>query len=143
MIFCLAVAVLTLFLVAPVMANPPSDMTLAYNEQSGELEVTLTHPVADPTTHYIKTIQVSINGQKVNETRFTSQPATTTFFEKFPLTAQPGDEIEVTASCVLGGDLTKQMTIGEEPATAAPTQKAATGMIPFLGLALVLLFKRG
>jgi hypothetical protein len=138
----MAIAVLSLFLVAPVAANPPSDMTLAYNGLSKELVVTITHPVADPATHYIKTIQVSINGHRINETLYTSQPTTTTFSYKYPLTAQPCDEISVTASCILGGDLTKQMTVGAATA-AAPTQKAAAGPIPVLGLAILPLLKRG
>lgn len=138
----IALAVLSALAIPPAAANPPSDMTVAYDNDQNALVVTIMHPVADPENHYIKNVKVKHNGVVAIESLYTSQPSSTSFSYTYPLPAQPGDEIEVTASCILGGSLTKQMTIGEATPAASPTQKAAAGMIPFLGLAIILLYKR-
>jgi len=139
----IALAVLSALAILPVAANPPADMTLAYDDDQNALVVTITHPVADPENHYIKNIEVKRNGVVAIESLYTGQPSSTSFSYTYPFPVQPGDEIDVTASCILGGSLTKQMTIGEATTAAVQTQKATAGMIPILGLAILLLYKKG
>jgi hypothetical protein len=148
--FCILVAVLAGSLIfSPVSANPPTEMSLSYNEQSGDLSVVITHPVPNPRAHYIKDVIVSINGKIVNDSRYTSQPAPDIFTYAYPLVTVPGDEIEVTASCVLSGSLSRQLyTTGPVGATSSstpksqPTQKAAEGFVPLLGAAAAFLIRK-
>jgi hypothetical protein len=147
--FCIIVAMLAgCFLISPASANPPTEMSLSYNEQSRDLSVVITHPVPDPQVHYIKNVIVSINGKMVNDSQYTRQPTPDIFTYTYPLVTVPGDEIEVTASCVLSGSLSRQFTTGPVGTTSSsspksqPTQKAAEGLMPLLGAAAAFLFRK-
>lgn len=135
--------------IPPVSAHPPSDMTLTYNELSGDLQVTITHRVPNLQEHYIKEVTVTINGKIVNDSFYTSQPAPDTFTYTYPIDTKPGDEIAVTASCVLTGSLTRQLyntgpiaTTPLFPAASPPATKAAAGVLPLLGAAIIVLYRK-
>jgi len=55
-------SLLFIALVQIVGATPPSDMTVSYNLQTHELQVTITHPVSNQTTHYIHEVKIVKNG---------------------------------------------------------------------------------
>jgi hypothetical protein len=117
--FVLVLCILTLMLlVATVTAHPPSDMTLQY--QSGELEVTITHGVADPNVHYVYRVTVSVNGVPVDAFLYASQPSETRFSYRYPVQTTPGDTIEVAAYCNIAGSVTRQLAVGESPAQETP-----------------------
>ena len=63
----LILAVILCFLIFPVMAHAPSDITISYNPDMHKLSVTVTHPVDDPKTHYIRGVQVKINGEVISD----------------------------------------------------------------------------
>ncbi|MEN6609898.1 MAG: hypothetical protein ABFC24_03580 [Methanoregulaceae archaeon] len=113
-----------LILVPPAAAHAPTDMVLKYDSGAGILSVTITHPVADVQTHYIRDVIISVNGKNVNTTMYTSQPDPSAFTYTYPVTTLPGDTLEVTAECVLGGSLSKSITL---PETDAGSSDAATG----------------
>jgi hypothetical protein len=133
-----------------VSAHPPSDMTLTYNELSKDLQVTITHMVPNPQEHYIKEVTVTINGKIVNDSFSTSQPAPGTFTYTYPIDTKPGDEIAVTATCILAGSLTRQLyntgpiaTTPQLPAASPPATKAApAGLLPLLGAAIIVLYRK-
>ena len=120
-------------------------MSISINDLSHELVVTITHPVPDPQVHYIKEVQVKVNDKIVNSSRYIRQPSPETFTYTYPLPAKPGDEIYVTASCVIGGSLGRQMIIPGATATtptAPATQKAAAGIAPVLGLVILIVSRK-
>jgi hypothetical protein len=132
LVFIFLLAACGYILVTPVAAHPPSDMSVSYQELSRTLVVTITHPVPNPQSHYIREVLVTINGKTVNDSFYTSQPATDTFTYTYPIDTKPGDEIAVTASCVLAGSLTRQMyntgpvaTTPFLPAASPPAKKAS------------------
>jgi len=141
-------------LIVPAAATPPSDVILSYNELSSELAVTITHPVVDPTTHYIREVVITVNGKTITDTSYTSQPSQDTFTRTYPVQAKLGDDIEVTATCNLAGSKSSHLyvttTAGPTIAasgTAMPvnqptTQKAAAGLAPVLGAAAILLVRK-
>jgi hypothetical protein len=136
-------------LAAPVSATPPSDMSISYNELSKDLQVTITHAVPNPRVHYIKEVIVTINGKVVNDSLYTSQPTLDTFTYTYPVVTVPGDEIEVTASCVLAGSLSRTLyntgTMAPAPSQAPEkpaTQKATLGLVPLAGAAAALLIRK-
>jgi hypothetical protein len=121
-------------------------MSLSYNELSKELLVSITHAVPNMGEHYIKEVTVTINGKVVNDSRYTSQPAPDTFTYTYPVEPVTGDEIKVTALCSLAGSTSRTLyntgPIASAPSSSPksqPTQKAAAGLIPLLGLAAALL----
>ena len=137
-------------IVTPVAAHPPSDMTVSYNELSRLLIVTITHQVPNPQNHYIKEVLVTINGKTVNDSFYTSQPAPDTFTYTYPIDTKTTDEITVTASCSLTGSLTRTLyntgPIATTPpgATADPAPtRADAGLVPLLGLAMYIGYRKG
>lgn len=130
-------------------AHSPSDISLSYNATAGELAVTITHPAADPAKHYVKEVQVSVDGQMVKTSAYTSQPAATPFTYIYPLQAPAGSRIEVQAPCILGGSLTRTLQVPgpkdsatEKPGMAPSATKAAATIVPVLGLFFLPLWKR-
>jgi hypothetical protein len=146
------------WVVLPAGANPPSDIAVNYDKTTNQLAVTITHPVADPTTHYIKNVKVNVNGKIVADTEYKSQPANDVFTYTYQVPVNPGDTVRVTATCVLAGSQEKVLEIPTPSGTSAPAQKSTTaplpsptksapGLLPFAGLVvlgiIVLNKKRG
>jgi hypothetical protein len=112
-----------------VKANPPQDMTLEYNSNTNILEVSITHAVADNTTHYIFSIIVSVNGSVDQSHGYDSQPDLIYFVYNYSLVTNNGSVISVTASCSEGGSLTK---------TLGGTSTPPDGIPGYMGMYLVL-----
>ncbi len=143
-VFILLLAAGGCILVTPVAANPPSDMSVSYQELSRTLAVTITHQVPNPQNHYIKEVLVVINGKTVNDSFYTSQPTPDTFTYSYPVDTKPGDEIAVTATCVFAGSLTHQLyntgTIATTPPPGAgmPAPKASAGHFSLIGFGIAV-----
>ena len=142
----LVIAAFVWLVIQPAAAHAPSDMSISYNELSKELEVTITHQVPNPQAHYVREVRITINGNVVNDSQFTSQPAPDTFTYTYPLLPVPGNTIEVTASCSIAGSISRYMympgptaTQPDRPVTPPLTQKVDLGIIPMLGALLVIL----
>lgn len=141
----LVISVCAGVVVFPAAAHAPSDMSISSNELSKMLNVTITHQVPNPQAHYVKEVRVTLNGNVVSDSPYTSQPAPDTFTYTYPLLPAPGDTIEVTASCNIAGSISRTMYIPGPTATAPgqtstppPTQKAASGMIPVVGALFII-----
>lgn len=104
---------LAFLIVIPYMvyANAPSDMTVSYNLQNQDLRVTITHPVSDPTTHYIFKVEIKKNGVMYNTSIYTNQPDQNSFTYIYKINATTNDTFDVTASCIQGGSKTIQYSI--------------------------------
>ena len=150
-----AIATMVLFFVCPVAAHPPSEIGLSYDDVSQQLSVTITHSVPDPQDHYVRNVQVKVNDRVSSDVDYKSQPSTDPFTYTYLIPVNPGDTVRVTATCSLGPSLTKileisspaQPTAGQAAApggiqVTVPTQKSAIGLLPFIGIAAVLLFRR-
>ncbi|MDD1666956.1 MAG: hypothetical protein LUO96_00675, partial [Methanomicrobiales archaeon] len=68
----ISILVLVLALLpAGVPAHAPSGVQPAFDEGSRVLSVSITHPVADPSTHYIKRVLVTAGDTVVSDTLYT------------------------------------------------------------------------
>jgi hypothetical protein len=143
-ILLLAAAAISI-LVMPAFANPPSNVVVTYDKSASQLTVTITHPVDDPSTHYIKNIKINDNGRIVVDRDYTSQPTKDTFSYQYTVPVDAGSTIRVTATCVLAGSTEGVLTLPTPSSTAPPTipsatvpqpttQKSPSGFIPLLGL---------
>lgn len=145
-------------LVLPAGANPPSDVSIKYDKTTNQVSVTITHPVDNPTTHYLKNVKVNINGRVVSDTDYTSQPTKDVFTYTYPVPVNAGDTIRATATCNLAGLKEGVLTL-PTPSSTAPSgspmttivsapvpTKSPLGLIPILGLGfcafLALAFRR-
>jgi len=118
----LILAVILCFLIFPVMAHAPSDIAIAYNPDMHKLSVTVTHTVDDPKTHYVRGVQVKINGEVISDPPYKSQPGRNSFTYTYDVMANPEDSVWVVATCVNGQSLESHYDIPKAVYTAAPAQ---------------------
>jgi hypothetical protein len=160
-IFVILVLTVTIcFLILPVTAHAPSDISIAYNPDMHKVSVTITHPVDDPKTHYIRGVHVKLNGNVISDPDYKSQPGKNSFTYTYDVAANPEDTVWVIATCVNGQSLEEHYDIPKpvtmtaivrtlppetttQPmeTTVLPTTKtthAAPGLLPLLGAAAVL-----
>ena len=90
-------------------AHAPTDVSLAYDTDSEELTVNISHPVSD-NTHYIISVEITINSV-LNATHGYADQPSNDFVLVYPLLLVPGDTVSVTATCVIGGSMTETLTI--------------------------------
>jgi hypothetical protein len=96
--------------ITPLSAHPASDMKLQYNTLTHQLNVTITHPVEDPGTHYIRQVVI----KQDTETRtfsYSSQPSRESMTYQYALPPDTPGPVEVTASCSIGGNIARTLFI--------------------------------
>ena len=129
-------------------AHSPTDMQLAFNQGNRILSVTITHTVADPSTHYIKRVLITTGGSTISDTAYTSQPSPQTFTYTYLMPQSADGDIQVRAECSILGSITRSLQVnaspgistttgGSLPVPAAMPTKAGPGLLP-LAAAIVL-----
>jgi hypothetical protein len=99
-------------------AHPPKDVSLEFDPASHMLMVMAMHDTKDVTKHYVGTIQVSLNGDKLIEQKFKSQPTPDMQMGHYLINdAKVGDVLSVTAICSIAGKKTVTLKI-EKPKPA-------------------------
>jgi len=98
------------FFPAAVSANPPKNVTLAYDAAAKVLKVTILHPSFAPSWHYIKTVTITKNKKPLANYPYTSQPGDE-FTYTYEIPAVPGDTLVVTAYCSMYGSRIESLTI--------------------------------
>jgi hypothetical protein len=140
------IAIAAVCLIVPsAAAHPPSAVSLSYNDLNRELNVTITHQVADAKTHYVKEVLVRVSGQDIATMAYTTQPLASPFTYTYPLDARPGETIEATAVCSIAGSAKGTLIVpgpaGSSPAETGgmqPTQKSpVAGLVPVVAIALL------
>lgn len=108
---------------SPVSAHTPASMSLSYDFSSQVLTVEVTHSVTDVSTHYIYQIVVdrfALQHWSMVHTRdYTTQDSTSGMSDTFTVPASHGDDIRVTAKCIVSGELTNQIEV-IDPANTEP-----------------------
>jgi len=115
------ITLLGLFIVFPLLtlspitayANPPKDVTLVYNSASQTLEVTIVHESASPSWHYIKKVEITVNGKSISVNDYKSQPDKTKYVYSYKVQAVQNDVLEVTATCNIYGSKAVKLTVGK------------------------------
>ena len=97
-----------------VTAHSPSEMMLSYESVTQTVEVSITHQVSNPDTHYIYNIILKKNGETVNSNNYTSQPSSTIVTYNYDINATKDDVITVVANCIQGGSISNDITITTE-----------------------------
>jgi len=111
----LTAGLLTLFwlvMTVSVLAHPPSDIKINYNPKTQLLSITVDHQVENPKPHYIKEIEVFLNGKKIILQNFNQQAGQlvqVAIYQVYGLI--PGDKIGVEAECSRFGSLRKDFKI--------------------------------
>ncbi|KYK30383.1 MAG: hypothetical protein AYK22_03885 [Thermoplasmatales archaeon SG8-52-3] len=91
-------------------AHPPGFMNLKYEENN--LRVLIIHfSIAPKGSHYVYRIEIEVNGELVQEENYEQQERFIFQIYNFEISAEPGDEIIVTAYCSLFGQKVKSITV--------------------------------
>ncbi|MBI5014148.1 MAG: hypothetical protein HZB55_01490 [Deltaproteobacteria bacterium] len=127
---------LSLFLPSVSNATAPSLVEPTYDLATHTLSVRIRHWSLVNSWHYIKSVEVKVNGALVSTNSYDSQPDTE-YTYTYNVAAGPGDGIEVTARCNLWGSRTVGITVPKpaqdvghgqtsKPADAPKTEPAVT-----------------
>lgn len=122
---CLMLGVL-LAISQGALAHPPSYMKVTFDKGTGQLSVTITHTVSDPTTHYVKRVVVRQGTTVLLDTPYMSQPSPLTFTYLYPLPPEVTGGIEVKAECNLAGSVTRTREITRRSTPTVTLSPATT-----------------
>ncbi|MHA2185386.1 MAG: hypothetical protein ACXAAI_10340 [Promethearchaeota archaeon] len=95
-----------------VRAHPPEAMVLDYNLNTQALNVSIFHSVANPGSHYVNTVRVTVNGSTVVSEVYNSQPDPDLFSYTYNFAASNGSRIEAVATCSVGGSIAACIIVG-------------------------------
>jgi desulfoferrodoxin (superoxide reductase-like protein) len=110
--------VFVLFMV-PLLAHPPQSLKLEFDTETSVLSVTVNHNVNDATRHYIKQVEVELNGQKIIEQSFKKQVNNEEQQVCYRIIdAKQGDRISVEAYCSISGKKKAQLVVTDEKTDA-------------------------
>ena len=85
-------------------AHPPKKIVLNTDLKNKSLSINIVHPVKDSEKHFISDVKVSLNGQVIEEKKFTKQSTTTNEIISMTIDEmKEGDKIEVECVCNKAG----------------------------------------
>lgn len=100
-----------LFVNSLAFAHVPEDLSLEYEKDSQSLTVDITHSVPDPSSHYVKILEIRRNGNLIKTEEYDSQPEDSSFSYSFNVSAEQGDTLQVKAYCSLYGDISEEIEV--------------------------------
>ncbi len=101
-------------LCATASAHPPQDIAVTYDPKTKMLWAVITHNVSNPENHFIKKVDVAINGQEVIEHKISRQDNNLNQTVSYLLPdVKPGDKLSVEAYCSISGKLKQEIEIKE------------------------------
>ena len=121
----IAVLFLTVTLLFPTVshADAPSFVEPTYDLATKTLSVKIRHGSLVDSLHYIKYVEIKVNGSLPLTNKYDKQPGNE-YTYTYNVAASPGDVIEVTAKCNLWGSRTVGLTI-PSPDGALKTEPTA------------------
>ena len=95
-------------------AHPPVDIAISFDPGTKMVKAVITHPVANPKDHYIRKVDVSLNGKEVIEHVISRQDNNDTQTVAYLLPdVKEGDTIGVEGYCNQFGSLQKTITVSK------------------------------
>ncbi|MCX5697442.1 MAG: hypothetical protein NTU54_05700 [Candidatus Omnitrophica bacterium] len=93
-------------------AHPPRDIKITFDPGTKMLQAVIYHDVANPANHYIKKVDVSLNGKGIIEHTLSRQDNFNTQTVTYLIPdAKDGDVLAVEGYCNISGVLQKQITV--------------------------------
>ena len=98
--------------IATAYAHPPSDIKITFDSKTKKLQAVIIHNVSNPLHHYIKTVDIGLNGKKIIEQIISGQDnnesQTVSYF--IP-DVKDGDVLSVDGTCSISGNLKEEITV--------------------------------
>ncbi|MFA5300765.1 MAG: hypothetical protein WC389_21455 [Lutibacter sp.] len=93
-------------------AHPPSDIKIIFDSKTKMLEAVIMHNTSNPATHYIKKIDIGLNGAEIIEHIVSREDNNGSQTVKYLIPdAKDGDVISVEGYCNLSGKLKKDIAV--------------------------------
>ncbi len=111
-VLLLTALVLLFGLSSVAYAHPPSDIKITFDPATKMLTAVIMHEVADPLKHYIKKVDVGLNGKEIIEHSLSRQDnnySQTVIY--LILDVKDGDILSVEGYCNISGKLQKEITV--------------------------------
>lgn len=97
---------------AQAFAHPPVNIKIEFDLKTHTLNAVITHPVSNPKTHYIKKVDIGLNGKESKMLPFTKQENNTLQTVKIVLPeVRKGDVLSVEGYCNISGRLEKEIKV--------------------------------
>ena len=91
-------------------AHPPQDILLKFDSVTNTLSVLILHEVKNPKEHFIKKIEVKLNGSSIIVQKISRQDTENTQTVAYIISdANPGDVIALEAECNISGKMEKSL----------------------------------
>ena len=109
----LILALLSFVFSSVAYAHPPSDIKITFDPATKMVTAVIMHNVANPLNHYIKKVDVGLNGKEIAELKIlrqdNNQDQTVTYLIPG---VKNGDIVSVEGYCNISGKLKKEITVG-------------------------------
>ncbi len=108
--FLIAFVFISVFSVA--YAHPPSDIKITFDAKTKILQAVIMHNTSNPLNHYIKKVDVGLNGKEIIEHTVSKQDnnESQTVIYLIP-DVKDGDVISVEAYCSMSGKLQREILV--------------------------------
>ena len=104
--------ILGLFLSSVAYAHPPSDIKITFDLATKMLTAVIYHNVSNPLKHYIKKVDVGLNGKEILTQMISREDNNLTQTVTYLIPdAKPGDTISVEGYCSISGNLTRETKV--------------------------------
>ena len=91
-------------------AHPPSDIKITFDSKTKILNAIIIHNVSNPSKHYIKEVDVFLNGKKIIQQSISQQDNFDNQSVSYLIPdAKVGDVFSVEGDCSISGKLEKQL----------------------------------
>jgi hypothetical protein len=119
-------------LIGGVLAHPPADVVISYDDTTGDLIVSVTHQVDDPIKHYIEKVTVKLDETILINPVYTSQPDRTSFTYRYNLPQLKGSsgDVRVDLQCSQFGSRSGTLTLHGASTPVAPGNAVPASTAP-------------
>jgi len=122
-----ALMVLVLGFCFTVFGHPPSDIIITFDLQKSMVMVDIMHDTRDMAKHYIKQIEVLLNGKSIIKQQASTQTSAGKQSVVYVIPGlKIGDKVAIDADCSIFGDLTKEAVVTEPAAQPVETRKPSS-----------------
>ncbi|MHB8155085.1 MAG: hypothetical protein ACYDFR_03420 [Candidatus Omnitrophota bacterium] len=95
---------------AAAYAHPPSDIKITFDPKTKMLTAVIIHDVSNPSKHYIKKVDVALNGEEIIQQSISRQDNFDSQTVSYLIPdAKVGDVFSVEGYCSISGKLEKQL----------------------------------
>ena len=101
-----------IMLYSTAYAHPPSDIIITYDVAAKTLHAVIIHNVSNPASHFIKKVDIALNGKGIIEHQISRQDNNTEQTVSYLIPdAKTGDTLSVEAYCSISGKLEKEIKV--------------------------------